>query len=245
MKRSTVKRALGTLALLLVAGCSSSMQVNPKLAPEKDTVTTPRVLFIGDELVTAWLIKNTNPMWTSAGSPMGMQEGSASVLARLPALLAQHCRQNDQANIQAKAAGAGSCFDVVVVLAGTFDLDTYPLGLLCENTTPGACPLDNLEQMIKLAHQAGSKVLLCELPYTETQSNFYTETLNTNEDELNEGITIEPAEYDYDGLVTLNAVSEDTPDWSTDGLTPNSIGAQAFTVAAQAEINQLHVGELK
>src|SRR5277367_2215305 len=137
------------LSLVLLAGCSASMphpQANIS-HPIRDTEGSPYVLIVGDELVPAWQATTNQPLWTWAGS--ATLETSGSVLARLPALLkVRH-------------------YDVLVVLVGIGDITT-PAG----NYFYGSCDIVadtdtcyNLDQMVLLAHAAGTKMLVCTLPY--------------------------------------------------------------------------------
>lgn len=226
-----MKPPVAVLSLLLLAGCQPVTGPHPNLVrPAKSLATTPAVLVIGDELVTAWLTENPHPMWTPAGTPLGMQELSGTVGARLaPILMAQH-------------------FDLVVILAGTFDMaDPAWLGL-CNLDAAATAPYSDqtcqaMWQMFQTAHAAGAKVLICTLPVTEPESAVYTERMAEAETIYDENVVKAlgedtPAEWSEDAIVDLRTALIGV-DWTSDGLLPNASGAQAFTSATEAVITTI------
>ncbi|HUD21822.1 MAG TPA: GDSL-type esterase/lipase family protein [Acidobacteriaceae bacterium] len=205
------------LALIFATGCSS-MQVSPKLV-SKDLEHDPVVAFVGDPILTAWISQQDNPLWFNFGSPPGVTaETSTSVLARFPAALAGHP-------------------DVVVILVGTYDIDPG-WSPYCDPGGINTC--GNLQQMIALAHTAGAKVVLCDLPITL---------------DIGAGIAL----YDADpALQGGEAVFDDNLDlfytfgtwgedafvdlasalvplaWTSNGVLPNALGAATMSAAVEA-----------
>jgi hypothetical protein len=216
--------------LVFLGGCSASMpHPQAKIShPEKDGVGTPYVLVIGDESVTAWGtpdIQQSHPLWTFAGSPLGTEETSGSVLARLPELL------------------AAKHYDVVVVDVGVFDIAS-PTGNDFPGQCTGAVPTDtcyNLDQMGLLAHAAGAKILVCTLPYTTDPSIVAAYPEIEESESLFDRFLGEETDFDIDnrtqdGNVDLDVATEGV-NWG--GLLPNPAGAQVFTIWAETAIEQL------
>jgi hypothetical protein len=218
------------VSLMLLAGCQS-MQTSSKLVA-KDLEHNPVVAFVGDPLVTAWISQQSNPMWFNFGSPAGVtSETSTSVLARLPAALAGHP-------------------DVVVILVGTYDIDP---GWSPYCDPGGIATCTNLVQMIALAHAAGSKVVLCNLPVTldtgsgvglydndpelQGAESVFDETIALQHDFVTPGWT-EDAYIDLaDALASLA--------WTDNGVVPNALGSQAMTSLVEPAIESFRVGGTK
>jgi lysophospholipase L1-like esterase len=229
--RCQYKRPVKVLIASLVVGltaCGSSTAFHSVVS--KDLEHNPIVAFVGDPLVTAWISQQSNPMWFNFGSPAGVSsETSTSVLARLPAALVGHP-------------------DVVVILVGTFDIDP---GWSPYCDPGGIATCTNLVQMIALAHAAGSKVVLCNLPVTldtgsgaglydndpelQGAESVFDETIALQHDFVTPGWT-EDAYIDLaDALASLA--------WTDDGVTPNALGAATMSAAVEAVMPK--VGGLK
>ena len=136
------------LLLILATGCSTQFQPAPH-GPQKDLATTPTVLFVGDNQMASWYTAGNlaqHPGWVNGGTVGQAYETSDSVLARMPQLLADHPS------------------DVVVILAGVFDMTQTSWQPPCGQTC------NNLMSMINMAQKAGSKVILCSFPDIEAGS---------------------------------------------------------------------------
>ena len=211
------------------------MQSNPvSHLPQKSLVHMPTVAVVGDSLAAAMVaqVQQQYPLWVNDGSRG--QETSGSVLNRLPAILATHP-------------------DVVVILAGTFDIANVnwdqPCGSTDQDTALGIDTCDNLLQMIALSQSAGSKVILCTIPLTTeaTLLNANPDMLG-NEDLYDRNLRLvtgfQAPGWTEDGLVDLEAALVGVT-WTDDGLLPNSSGAQAMASVIAAQIAQFDVGGTK
>ncbi len=177
-----------------------------------------------------------HPGWVNGGTPEGQPyETSDSVLARLPDLLAAHPS------------------DVVVIMAGIFDMTEAswepPCGQTCSNEMA----------MIDLAQKSGAKVILCTPPFIEAGSAG-TPLLNANPNigsneeyyyhQVMLGLRIGSSiGWNEDGFADMAlAVEEEQTsgtDWTDDGVTFNSAGAELATEIIEAQITPLQVGGTK
>ena len=178
-----------------------------------------------------------HPGWINGGTPEGQPyETSDSVLARMPQLLADHPS------------------DVVVILVGAFDMADPswepPCGWTC----------DNMKAMINMAQKAGSKVILCTSPNIEAGSAG-TPLLNANPNiDSNEEYTYHQIAlgtrdgcvigWCFDGFYDVALAVEEAEtlenlNWSDDGVTFNTEGAQLATDGIDPVIQSLRVGGTK
>jgi hypothetical protein len=169
-------------------------------------------------------------MRTFAGSPIGTQEATSSIEARLPALL------------------AANRYDVVVVDAGIFDMTDPMWDPPCGDATYQTC--NNLDLIATDAHAAGAKVIFCTLAETEAGSAGTpvldeNQFLLINEGDFNRIMTLGFTQVE-NAVTDIEAATSGTPTspataWTDDGLTFNALGASEATAAAQATISTLHI----
>ena len=147
--------------------------------------------------------------------------------------------------------------DVVVILAGTFDIANVNWDPPCDDGDPNPkSPIQtctNLLQMIALGQSAGVKVILCTVPIT-TDGSAGTPLLTVNpamegsESLFNRNLRLvtdfQAAGWTEDGLVDLETALDGTT-WTDDGLVFNASGAEAAASVIAAQIAQFDVGGTK
>lgn len=235
------------LILTLATGCSTQFQPQPHLA-QKDLVSTPKVVFMGDSITHNWLASGVlaqHPMWIDKSSTT--LEGSASMLARF---------QTDVLDQKP---------DVVHILCCQGDMDSQP-GNDCSGPT-GTC--GNVNQMILEATAAGIKVVVGSI--TPWGDGPLAMQIDPNygyrgEDEANFDVgllyyldpdyftTVDVADYHgalaipgddgYDGIDRDDGF-EYQPALTTDGVNPDAAGYPIMTNMAEQAINYFQVGGTK
>jgi hypothetical protein len=226
---------LWPISLLLLAGCGVS-GITPKSTPIP--TATPQapavspatdVLLVGDSIVNAWCSNPIPSTWACQGSPAGVtEETTTEVLARFPRAISASPR-------------------TIVIEAGTWDMyfDSLDLSENVCDTVLMSC--DNTQEMVTEATNAGIKVIVCSIPpygigpaavdeEIPEQFNHIADIEGYNQTILAfTGIT----PIDMYSLLVQNSgqvFNSYNPEYSTDGVNPNTLGGQVMTQALQAAL---------
>ena len=238
-----------TVILVTLAGCSAPLPtVHPDLSRPARPVTThdPYVLIVGDAMVTSWgtpEVKAANPQWIFAGSAPGAMENTGSILQRTPAAI-----------INGNPLNPGHP-DVVVILAGVFDLVSPGWQQPCGGDDPLTATCSNIQQMTDLAVKAGAKVIVCNIPGIEdigsgpiSGSTLLAQDPGLQADEGSYAIFLEQGFENPDltgwketALLSLNETAIGMG-WTDNGVTPNASGAELFTSLVQAAVAPMKAG---
>jgi lysophospholipase L1-like esterase len=238
-------RRLLSFALLLLAGCGA-----PPKSPEspndvgyggpRGEITAPSVVLVGDSTVTAWCAAGVPANWTCQASQPGQQETTTQILARFGSATTLHPQ-------------------VIVIEAGVWDmLAASPQFGVAACDASDACT--NIQQMITEATNAGSYVIVCTIPpwgqgpaATSTSSEEDLQHIFEDVPGLNTAIMADTAGHaDINAALVWNDPPSDddqyylfpyeyNPAYTTDGVNPNTAGAQAMTAVLQAAITKANI----
>jgi hypothetical protein len=198
----------------------------------------PTVVILGDSIVNAWLTPQVlaqNPTWAAQGSPAGVvEETSSEVLARFPAAIALKPQ-------------------IILILTGTWDMTPTGSGMLeCTDETIIGQPLcSKIEEMVQEAQAAGIYCIFGTLPPrgTDVDPSGEDEQINANinlynhffADNFYHYSTEVPqfAEFHQALAIPVDGFDDGVayePQYTTDGVLPNSQGAAVMTTVAQQAI---------
>jgi hypothetical protein len=247
------------VSLLLLAGCGFSPAPAPKTVQSANArrmpapVPNPAVLLVGDSIVNAWCSAGflaQNPTWACQGTPAGIgEETTAEVLARFPAAIS--------VNPKTIVIEAGVWDMEAYALSEPLDYTGSSPNPCEENNPvsppPSPTPCANIQAMVTEATNAGIKVILCTIPpwgigpaaisFPDELQNHIADILYLNQAILADaapGVTAvdmysllstwQPGEYgDVDYF-------DYWPDYTDDGVGPNTLGGQVMTQALQTAV---------
>jgi lysophospholipase L1-like esterase len=236
---------LGSIVLLTGCGVSGNtakptanyQRFNP------DAVQNPTVLIVGDSIVNAWCsaaLLAQNPTWACQGSPAGVpMETSTEVLARFP-----------------RAISASP--EAIVLEVGTWDMlaDAPQIYVDPCDTTENSCA--NIQAMITEAANAGIQVIVCTIPpWGNGPAADEFDTEDSLADIWHEFDDI--PDFNAAIMATAGAQHVDinsalvwgsqgvgdlyyefpyiyNPQYTDDGINPNTLGGQVMTAAVQSAL---------
>jgi hypothetical protein len=225
--------------LSMLNGCGAGMSktsIVPSTLPQpsqdqRDTATTPRIIFIGDDILAGLVAQAQNPLW--ACPDCAAQATSAQALANLPTALTNSPRP-----------------DLVIILTGSYDVDSPAWDNACGPTTPTTC--QNIVAMGAILEKAGIPHLVCSIPFWQpgTLSDSLAppggvQFVQGSEDLFDHDFGEALAESDPGAGYLDMADAISAAMIGPDGIDPNSQGYAVMIAMIQAEAQKMHVGYLR
>lgn len=225
--------------LSVLQGCSGGMTSKPTTSPtspsqdQRNTATTPRILFAGDDILAGLVSYSQNPLWTCPDC--AAQATSAQVLANLPQALTNSPRP-----------------DLVIILTGSYDVDSPTWEGACGSTTPTTC--QNIVAMGAILEKAQIPHIVCSIPFWQpgTLSNllapapplgvqFVQDSEDLFDHDFGEALAEEDPQAGFLDIGDALPAGLIGPN----GIDPNSQGYQVMIQMIQAMGDKMHAGYLR
>jgi hypothetical protein len=203
----------------------------------------PTVVLVGDSVMGSWLtpaVLAANPTWTAQTSPPGVQETTTQILARLPAAIALHpkiivleagtwsttwaCQVSDTG---AQIPGPGPCLDIADMVGEIQNAGI--LSIVCTVPPWGIGPLQEQLDNDDSANTAARQGDIFGLNYYIVYQFGYPTYLNIGE------------KFDLYGLMGGWDTYAYNPQYTTDGVNPNSTAGALIVQSVQQAIQASHV----